>query len=191
MLYIPAEDSYFLEEQVKNYISNLKDKKIHVLDMGSGTGIQAEACIKLGIQNKNILAVDIDAESLKMLKKKKLNARYSDLFSNIRKSKKFDLIIFNPPYLPKHEYDKGNDTTGGKEGYELIIKFLRQARLYLKKDAIILLLISSFTNPKIIERTARNLGYSIEKLAEKKLFFEKLEVWKLFGNLKTKNKRTI
>jgi len=181
MVYQPAEDSYLLLAEVEKYLRSLKSKKIRVLDMGSGTGIQAITCIKAGVKRKNVLALDIDKEAVKTLKSQKLKAIQSDLFSKIPKSKKFDLIIFNPPYLPedKEGYDKGKDTTGGKRGYETILKFLKQAKDYLSKNAAILILISSFSKPKIIEWYAKNLNYKIEKLAEKKLFFEKIEVWKL------------
>lgn len=177
MVYQPAEDSYLLSLVVKKYLSSLKYKKILVLDIGSGSGIQAKTCIKAKIPRKNILCADIDREAVKELEKQGLNSVASDLFSKI--TGRFDLIIFNPPYLPEDKYDRQIDTTGGKKGHETILKFLKQAKNHLNKNAVILLLVSSFAYPRIIRKYAKNLGYKIRKIAEKKLFFEKLEVWKL------------
>ena len=146
-IYQPAEDSYFLSSVLTNYLSG-KPKQIKILDMGSGSGIQAQTCKKLGF-NK-ILTADINKEAIKNLKKQGFKSVHSDLFSNINKKEKFDLIIFNPPYLPEHKYDKEKDTTGGKKGFETIIRFLNQARKYLNKNGNILLLFSSFSQPKII-----------------------------------------
>ena len=63
-------------------------------------------------------------------------------------SGKFDLILFNPPYLPE---DKREDTassiatTGGKKGDEIILRFISKAKSHLNNNGIILLLLSSLT----------------------------------------------
>jgi len=174
-MYSPAEDSYLLQKNLKNYLENIKNKKIKILDMGSGSGIQYLTCKNLGFNN--LLSSDIDEEVIKKLKKQKINIIKSDLFSNIKD--KFDLIIFNPPYLPENKYDKEIDTCGGKKGYEIILEFLKQAKNHLKKQARILLLFSSFSKPNIIKKQARLLGYNLNLLSKKRFFFETLYVYEL------------
>jgi len=181
MVYLPQEDSHLLGKEVKRYISRIKNKKqkekLKILDMGSGSGIQAQTCLKSGIKRENILAVDVDKEAVKFLKSKNIKAIHSDLFSKVRS--KFDLIVFNPPYLPEHKYDKEKDTTGGKKGYETILRFLKQARSHLNKKGIILLLFSSLSDPNFILEFALKRGYKANKLSEESLFFEKLFVYEL------------
>jgi len=173
-MYNPEEDSILLSDSIKKYIEK-KGKSFKILDMGTGSGIQAETCKSLGFNN--ILAADIDTESLKYVKNKvKVKTIKSNLFSKIKG--KFDLILFNPPYLPEHEHDKQKDTSGGKKGDETIIKFLNQAKSHLKKDGNILLLVSSLTPRKEINKIIKKY-YKKKKLSEKKLFFENLEVWKI------------
>ncbi len=176
-IYQPSDNSYFLSEILRNY---LKDKKnnIKILDMGSGSGIQAETCRELGFNN--ILTVDINPEAVNHLKQLGLRSVKSDLFSNIKQ--KFDLIIFNPPYLPEDKYDKEQDTTAGKKGYETIVRFLKQAKSHLKKEGVILLLFSSLSKPEIILKKAEELGYKCNILNNKKLFFEELYVYELKYN---------
>ena len=51
--YQPAEDSYFLAEIVSSYLSKIQEnikKEMKVLDMGTGSGIQAKTCIDNGIK---------------------------------------------------------------------------------------------------------------------------------------------
>jgi len=175
MVYSPQEDSYLLGKEIRKYILNLKNRKIKVLDMGSGSGIQAQTCIKSGIKKENILSADIDKEVIKFLKNKDIKAIHSDLFSKIKG--KFDLIIFNPPYLPEHKHDKGKDTTGGKKGYETIIKFLKQGKSHLTSGGKILLLFSSLSDPNFILEYSLKQGYKVNKLSEESLFFEKLFVY--------------
>ncbi|MEK6885910.1 MAG: methyltransferase [Nanoarchaeota archaeon] len=172
MVYPPSEDSLLLEEQVKIYLAKLSNKEkfdFKILDMGSGSGIQALAAIKSGIRRKNILCADIDEEAIKGLKEQALNAIHTNLFSNIGKGKKFNLIVFNAPYLPADKYDSGLDTTAGKRGYEIIVRFLKQAKLHLEKNAAIFLLFSSLSKPKIIFKEAKKLGYVKKKLSEENM----------------------
>ncbi len=173
-MYLPREDSYLLSSALNVYLKD-KDKSINILDMGSGSGIQAETCRKLGF--KNIKAADIDEQAILFLKKKKLKAIKSNLFSNIKE--KFDLIIFNPPYLPEAKYDREKDTTGGKKGYETVLRFLKQAKKHVTNEGTILLLFSSFSKPRIIKKEAKKLGYKIKMLAKKRIFFEELYVYLL------------
>jgi release factor glutamine methyltransferase len=177
MVYSPAEDSFFLSKEIEKYISEIKNKNIRVLDMGSGSGIQAQTLLKSGIKKTNILCADIDKEALKVLKKQNLKTIESDLFSKIRK--KFNLIIFNAPYLPEDKYDKGIDTTAGKKGCEIIIKFLKEAKDHLYKNGVILLLFSSLSKPNIILKFAKKQSYQFKKISELNLgFFEKLFIYR-------------
>jgi len=171
-IYQPAEDSYLLAETLKKYLKN-KDKNIRILDMGSGSGIQAQTCKDLGF--KNIVAADINLNVIKHLKKQKFKTKHTNLFEKIKD--KFDLIIFNAPYLPESKYDKKPDTTGGKKGYETIISFLEQAKKHLSKNAEILLLFSSFSKPEIIKQKTEQLGYKYKLLSKKRIFFEELYVY--------------
>jgi len=173
-MYHPREDSYLLSFVLTKYLKN-KVKNIKILDIGSGSGIQAETCRKLGFKNINVS--DTDPQSISFLKKKKFKAIKSNLFSNIKE--KFDLVIFNPPYLPEDKYDKEKDTTGGKKGYETILRFLKQAKEHLRENGAILLLYSSFSKPRVIKREAKKLKYEIKLLAQKRIFFEELYVIEL------------
>lgn len=172
-IYQPAEDSYLLSNTLTSYLID-KNKSIKILDMGSGSGIQATTCKNLNFNN--ITAADLNSTAIKHLKKLKIKTIQSNLLQNI--NQKFDLIIFNPPYLPEHKFDKEIDTTGGKLGYETIIKFLQQAKINLTKNANILLLFSSLTKKNTILKHAKNLGYKYKLLNKQNLFYEKLYVYK-------------
>lgn len=181
MIYQPSEDSYLLSDTIKEFLKdkiNNKDKNIKILDMGTGSGIQAKTCKELGF--KDILCIDINSEAVKELEKQKFRAIKSNLFSIINKNKKFDLITFNPPYLPEDKRETKEsqiNTTAGKKGYEIIIKFLKQAKDYLSDDGTILLLFSSLSQPKIILDKARKLGYKYKLLNKQKISFEELFVY--------------
>ena len=182
MIYQPLEDSYLLQETLKEFLKNV-EKSIKILDLGSGSGIQALTCRELNF--KNILTSDINKESVTYLKSLGFKSKKSDLFSNI--NGKFDLIIFNPPYLPEDSREPNEskiNTTAGKKGYEIIIKFLKQASKHLNKNRSILLLFSSLSKPKTILKKAEKLNYTYSLLNIRKLFFEELYVFE-FKNFKS------
>ena len=171
MIYEPAEDSYLLQKQVKIYVK--KDMK--VLDLGTGSGIQAETAKQI---TNNVLAADINKEAVEFVKKKGIKSIQSDLFSNIKE--KFDLIIFNPPYLPedkREDKESALTTTGGKHGYEIIEKFLKQVKNHLNKEGKILLLFSSLTNKEKINQILKENEFTFDIVASQKLPQELLYVY--------------
>ena len=146
-LYEPAEDSYLLAEAVKKHAS------CRVLDMGTGSGIQALTALKSS-KVTTVAAADINKECSKNLNKK-IKFIHSNLFTRIPKQK-FDTIIFNPPYLPQ---DKGiSDITlyGGKKGHELSEEFLNTCNNHLSNKGIILLLFSNLTGKDKIDDAVEN-----------------------------------
>jgi release factor glutamine methyltransferase len=178
-IYEPSEDSYLLQESLIKYLDSVSDKTLQILDMGSGSGIFSKTC--LDKRFNNIKAADIDENVVIYLKNIHINCIKSDLFSNLI-SEKFDLIIFNPPYLPedkKEPIESRLQTTAGKKGYELIIRFLEDSKNHLKNKGNILLLISSLSKPKVILKKAKELGYSYKLDNKKKIFFEELYVYQL------------
>jgi release factor glutamine methyltransferase len=175
-IYPPSEDSYFMSEILERIIPNLlkKNSNIKFLEMGCGSGIQLQTASDCGIKKENIFGADINVNAVNHCKNLGFKCIHSNLFSAFKG--KFDLIVFNPPYLPddkKEPADSKIATTGGKKGGELINKFLRQARKHLTDSGRIILLVSSLT--KSIDFS----GYNAEVLGTKKMFFEELKILEL------------
>jgi release factor glutamine methyltransferase len=167
-VYRPAEDSYLMARHVKSLASG------KVLDMGTGSGIQAViAALKPEVDS--VLAVDINPAALREAEKRagdagvseKLSFLRSDLFAEVKG--RFDWIIFNSPYLPP---EGEADEYAWAGGAGLIERFLSEARGHLEPGGSILLIYSSLSEPDLS-------GYDVELLEETGLFFEKLYCVKL------------
>ncbi len=172
-IYEPAEDSFLLANVLKKNLSE-RDKSLKFLEIGCGSGIQVKTLLDLGIPKENIFCCDINSEAVERCKDLRVNCFVSNLFENVKG--KFDVVIFNPPYLPEDKNEPEDSklaTTGGRKGSEIVNKFLRQTKKHLEGNGRIFLLTSSLTEDVDFS------GYEIELISEQKLFFEKLFVWKL------------
>jgi HemK-related putative methylase len=172
--YKPAEDSIFLSKILKEKV---KSKNLKALDLGTGSAIQSHTLIEIGIKKENITAIDINPEALTEAKKLGVKTLKSNLLENT--NEKYDLIAFNPPYLPESEFDNEPDTTGGKHGDEVILTFIKQLRSHLTKTGICYLLTSSLTPEKNWMSLAKKERLTVKKIATEKIFFEELYIWEI------------
>ncbi|AAB98930.1 TPA: methyltransferase [Methanocaldococcus jannaschii] len=182
-VYEPAEDSILL---LKNLV-DVKNKD--VLEIGVGTGLISIACAKKGA--KKIVGVDINPYAVKLAKENaklnNVNISFfeSDLFENV--TGKFDVILFNPPYLPTSEDEKIDSYLnfafdGGKDGREILDRFIYELPNYLKKGGVVQILQSSLTGEKETINKLKPLGFKVEISARLKVPFEELMVinaWRL------------
>lgn len=170
MIYEPREDSFLLQRNIKKYVKAGEK----VLDVGTGSGIQAQEARKY---TDDVTAVDINPEVISHCKKKFDNIKVveSDLFSDI--TGKFDLILFNPPYLPNDSRVKDLALDGGKHGYELTERFLNGVSAHLNKNGKILLLFSSYTKKDKVDSFITNNCLKYKQIDMMKLDFEELYIY--------------
>jgi len=168
-VYKPAEDSFLMVEAVL--------KELHpsdrVLEIGAGSGI-VSAFIK---EHAHVVATDISPYAVKCTKLNGIDVIRTDLFNGIRG--KFDLIVFNPPYLPSEKkigdwLDFAWD--GGEDGRETINRFLGQVKEHLTENGRFLLLASSLSGVESIMEKMTSLGLIAEELLSERYFFEQLVV---------------
>lgn len=169
MIYEPLEDSFLLSK----YVSKFARGK--VLDVGCGSGILIKAALT---KSKDVIGIDIDNNAIEYCKKQGLNVSKSDLFSNIKG--KFDVIIFNPPYLPQDEI-KDLDLVGGKHGWELIERFFKNVGKHLNNEGEILILFSNLTNKRKVDSIIKESKFKFELLEEKAVgLMERLYVYRCY-----------
>ncbi len=102
-----------------------------------------------------------------------------DLLTVFNENAKFDLILFNAPYLPSHENETetwiGRSWAGGINGRQVIDQFISQAPQHLKANGRILMMQSTLANVDETIRKFGKQGLKAKVKAEHKLpFFETL-----------------
>jgi len=140
------------ELMIYKLIKFFKNKKINILDVGTGSG-----CILLSIlkelNSSRGTGIDISSKAIKMAKinSEKLNLTYRANFKVFDINKfdinKYDLIVSNPPYIPTRDiknlskdiinYEPLIALNGGHDGLRLIKKVIYKASSLLKINGLL------------------------------------------------------
>jgi release factor glutamine methyltransferase len=173
-VYIPAEDSYLLAENLEIEYGK------SVLEIGTGSGIVAMHASKL---TDKVTATDINFDAI-MLAESNFKANDIDnielLFGNLFepvKDRKFDVILFNTPYLPTEEGEVLEDNLnyafdGGLNGRTVIDLFLNEVKNHLNDGGIVQLIQSSLSDNDETLNKLDELGFIAEIAKKEHYFFE-------------------
>ncbi len=175
-MYFPSDDSIFLSDIVNQYHGQL------ALEVGTSSGIILK---ELSKNFRIAIGTDLDLNSLihsqSILKNDKLIC--CDAASALH-NVKFDLIVTNPPYLPNNPNHVDKTIDGGPSGIEVSIHILTSALDKLTKTGKILIVVSSFSNKKKLERFIVENNLVMKQIAKKNLFYESLEIMEISRKIK-------
>ena len=173
-VYTPDADTYLLLDAawVEVKAGN------RVLEVGTGSGLIAAELAQI----TGVVTTDINPHAALCVREKGIEVVQSDLFCGIRSS--FDLILFNPPYLPTQKEERIEDwleyaLDGGLNGRVVIERFSEQVGRVLAPGGRILLLISSLTGLPEVRDLFFKAGFISEIILRKNVEDETLYVLKI------------
>ena len=173
-VYVPAEDSYLLAENLE--VENGKS----VLEIGTGSGIVAMYASKL---TDKVTATDINFDAIQLAESNfkannidNVELLFGNLFEPV-KDRKFDVILFNTPYLPTEEGEVIEDNLnyafdGGLNGRKVIDLFLNEVKNHLNDGGIVQLIQSSLSDNDETLNKLDELGFISEIAKKEHYFFE-------------------
>jgi release factor glutamine methyltransferase len=170
-VYEPSDDTFLLVDASIDVVRSTDS----VLEVGTGCGLIAKVVARLA---HSVIATDINPQAVKNATLNGIEAIQGDLFCDL--NRRFDLIIFNPPYLPTDTNMSSDGLTqawdGGPTGQEVIMRFLTQVDRHLTNDGRVLMTISSITGYNEVIESMKKQFEIVRTLAERKVFFETLYV---------------
>lgn len=179
LVYEPAEDSFLLADAA---IEEAEPGML-ILEIGGGSGF-VSSVLRENVKGIRVFATEINPHAARCAKENGVEVIRTDLFKGIKPGNRgvfFDLILFNPPYLPTSEEEKvpgwlNYAFDGGTGGRETLDLFLDEVRNYLKPDGKILVLISSITGLEAVKGKMTKIGFDVDVVRRKKVSFEELMV---------------
>ncbi len=173
---IPQPDTEILVELALEKIQSIKEQKIQILDLCTGSGAIGISLAKqfkeIAQNNKEmeeyqIIATDISEKALEIANKNAMKNQVqnqiqfikSDMFYNL-KEMKFDMIVSNPPYIETEVIETLSKEVkqeprialdGGEDGLRFYRIILENAKQYLRKEAYVLIEIGYDQGEKIIK----------------------------------------
>jgi release factor glutamine methyltransferase len=146
-VFIPRPETEILVQTAIEVIESARAVKgaLRILDLCTGSGCIAISLTK-NAQECKILASDISEEALVVARENasingvsdRISFIKSDLFKDIKG--KFDIIVSNPPYVARHEFDTLQKEVlkeprialdGGNDGLDFYRNIFREAPAYL------------------------------------------------------------
>ena len=99
-VYSPEADTFLLARAARAEVK-AGDR---ILEVGTGSGYIAAELVQIC----DVVATDINPHAALCARERGVDVLRGDLFSGIRGT--FDLILFNPPYLPTKPYERVGGT---------------------------------------------------------------------------------
>jgi len=172
---IPRPETELIVEKLTKIF---EEKKISILDIGTGTG-----CILISLlselKNSKGIGIDISKKALRIAEKNSEQHGMKNKIKFFHKSldskfyQKFDLIVSNPPYIKKSEIKNLKEDVrkfeprialdGGNDGLDLIKKVIYKSKYILKIKGMLALEIGNEQFNKVSKILKKN-NFKIEHI---------------------------
>lgn len=174
-VYEPAEDSYLMIGAALEEIDR-SDRMLCILEIGTGSGIVSSVLMRHAPEHFYV-STDISPHAVACAKTNGLQVIRADLFAGL--AGRFDLIIFNPPYLPTAPEERidgwlDHAWNGGDDGRMVIDRFLLQAPAFLTDGGSVMLVVSSLTDIGKVRARMVSMGFSVREMASIRCYGEVL-----------------
>ena len=187
-VYEVSEDTFQLLESIELNEDDM------VLEIGTGCGLIALECAHQGAK---VVCTDINPHAIELVKRNYLRnqpmlkgaveIRCGDLFSILKPDERFDIVLFNPPYLPTIPEERIGDTgwfdiatDGGVNGLFLTKRFIGEVGKYLSKQGRAYFVFSSLSDRKKLDAYLSHVGLKSKVVLSRLFNDEKIDIYCMY-----------
>jgi release factor glutamine methyltransferase len=170
---IPRPETEALVAEALKILTSAEGRSFRILEIGTGSGAISIA-LAVELPAAKVVATDLSPKAIALAEENALRSGVrervlfllGDLFHPVEKEDAFDLIVTNPPYIPRGEfpslmpevrdYEPKVALDGGKDGLDYFRRVLPAVGDYLRPGGWFLAEIGVGQDPQIIKIAEKN-----------------------------------
>jgi len=152
-----------------------------VLDVGTGSGVLA---VVAAADARSVVAIDVNPDAVRCARDNArdngvdVDVREGDLFGPLRPDERFDVILFNPPYMEGEAPDLFGRALHDP-GKSIATRFFAGARRHLRDGGQLRMLYSSIADRGRLLEIAAEHGWDHRVVARERTLFETYYVYRM------------
>jgi release factor glutamine methyltransferase len=171
----------------KLFLEFMKGKELKgktVLEVGAGSGLISIYAASVGAI---VTAIDISKTAVENVKNNatlnglKVEAFYSDMYSNVA-PQKFDIVIVAPPYYKKHPLKEAEHAWYCGENGEYFSKLFSGLREYITPTSKVWMILSDDCDIQMIKAIAVKYGFAMQTVLERTKYWEINYIFEISSN---------
>jgi len=170
---IPRPETETLVAEALKILTPAEGKDFHILEIGTGSGAISIALAR-ELPAAKVVATDLSPKALAIAEENALRSGVREriqflpgnLFDPVEKGDAFDLIVTNPPYIPRgqfaslmpevRDYEPKLALDGGKDGLDFFRRVLPLVDKYLRPGGWFLAELGAGQHPQILKIGEKN-----------------------------------
>jgi release factor glutamine methyltransferase len=170
---IPRPETETLVAEALKILAPAEGRGFHILEIGTGSGAISVA-LATELPAATLVATDLSPKALAVAEenalrfgvRERIRLLPGDLFHPVEKGDGFDLIVTNPPYIPRgqfaslmpevRDYEPKAALDGGKDGLDFFRRVLPAVDKYLRPGGWFLAEMGAGQDPQILKIAEKN-----------------------------------
>lgn len=200
---VNASDYYsdFLLDQLTKIVSQLRKRNVQLLEIGTGRGYIPIILATRFPQIKHVIGIDIDFNTANLARKnvwlneldQKIEIRTGNLYSSVKKSEKFDVILSAPPQIPitkkeilfilaRHKNIPTYHLTtsvGGANGQKIIRQLIKKGKTHLLNNGLLVEVQADFSFSNSLRNFIEKEKFSLDAIRKKRKLLNETSLTKI------------